>query len=140
MASAKQNVLLVPGLLCTAALYAPQIAALKGKANVTVGDTTRHDNFRDMAHSILAERDLLAGAAAAARDRLAPLLDRPGEQEAKVAPLLPLLAWAHAELDDEEAASRARSARPRRSPRSTSRRALAKCTRSSARTAPARAR
>jgi hypothetical protein len=51
---------------------------------------------------ILAERDLLEGHAAAARDRLAPLLDRPEEQEAKVAPLLPYLAWAHLELGEEE--------------------------------------
>jgi tetratricopeptide (TPR) repeat protein len=58
------------------------------------------------AHSILAERDLLESNATAARDRLAPLLDRPEEQEAKVAPLLPLLAWAHLELGDEEQAAR----------------------------------
>ncbi len=58
------------------------------------------------AHSILAERDLLEGNATAARDRLASLLDRPEEQEAKVAPLLPLLAWAHLELGDEEQAAR----------------------------------
>jgi tetratricopeptide (TPR) repeat protein len=58
------------------------------------------------AQSILAERDLLAGKATAARDRLVPLLDHPGEEEAKVAPLLPLLAWAHVELGDEETAGR----------------------------------
>jgi tetratricopeptide (TPR) repeat protein len=56
------------------------------------------------AHSLLAERELLTGSAAAAHDRLISLLDRPEEQEAKVAPLLPLLAWAHVELGDEEAA------------------------------------
>src|SRR5262249_10575937 len=54
---------------------------------------------------ILAERDLLEGHAAAGRDRWAPLLDRPEEQEAKVAPLLPYLAWAHLELGEEERAT-----------------------------------
>jgi len=54
---------------------------------------------------ILAERDLLEGNAAVARDRLAPLLDRPEEQEAKVAPLLPFLAWAHLGLGDEDQAA-----------------------------------
>jgi tetratricopeptide (TPR) repeat protein len=48
----------------------------------------------------LAERDLLAGQAAAAHERLSALLDRPGLQEASVSVLLSRLAWALLELDD----------------------------------------
>ncbi len=36
----------------------------------------------------------------AARERLAPLLDRPGQQELTVTPLLPLAAWAALEAGD----------------------------------------
>src|SRR5262249_19694595 len=38
---------------------------------------------------------------AAARDRLQPLLDRPGQQEALVTYLLPYLAWAELDLGEE---------------------------------------
>jgi len=54
---------------------------------------------------LLAERDLVAGDAAAALARLEPLLDRPGLQEWDVAPLLPLVAWAQLALDKDEAAA-----------------------------------
>jgi len=52
-------------------------------------------------HSTLAERELLAGRPAAARERLTPLLDRPGQQELHVTALLPLVAWAALELGEE---------------------------------------
>src|SRR5205085_9878055 len=59
----------------------------------------------------LAERDLLMGHAEAARDRLLPLLDRPGLEEHAVTILLPRLAWALLELGDVEGAeTRARQA------------------------------
>jgi pimeloyl-ACP methyl ester carboxylesterase len=45
---------LVPGLLCTAALFAPQIAALSGLTSVTVADHTRHDSMAGIASDILA--------------------------------------------------------------------------------------
>ncbi|HEX6796634.1 MAG TPA: AAA family ATPase [Ktedonobacterales bacterium] len=56
------------------------------------------------AQSALAERELLRGAAEAARDRLLPLRDQPGQQESLVTYLLPYLAWAHLELGEASAA------------------------------------
>jgi pimeloyl-ACP methyl ester carboxylesterase len=62
--TAKANLVLVPGLLCTGALWAPQIAALADIADATVADHTRHDSMAGIAQSILAaapERFALAG-------------------------------------------------------------------------------
>ena len=62
--TAKTNLLLVPGLLCTHVLWAPQIAALGDIANCSVADHTRHDTMAGIARSILAaapERFALAG-------------------------------------------------------------------------------
>jgi pimeloyl-ACP methyl ester carboxylesterase len=53
--SDKPHLLLVPGLLCTAELFAPQIAALERTASITVADTRRHRTFVDMTTAILAE-------------------------------------------------------------------------------------
>jgi pimeloyl-ACP methyl ester carboxylesterase len=53
MAAATQLVL-VPGLLCTKALWAPQMAALADIADTTVADHTRHDTMAGIAASILA--------------------------------------------------------------------------------------
>lgn len=47
--------LLLPGLLCDAALYQPQIEALADIAAPIVGDLTRHDSIADMAAAMLAE-------------------------------------------------------------------------------------
>jgi tetratricopeptide (TPR) repeat protein/transcriptional regulator with XRE-family HTH domain len=47
-----------------------------------------------LAHTALAEREMLAGDAEAACARLTPLLDRPGQQESSVTTLMPMLAWA----------------------------------------------
>lgn len=44
---------LVPGLLCDAALWAPQVEALAGEVPTSIADTTRHDNFADMARALL---------------------------------------------------------------------------------------
>jgi pimeloyl-ACP methyl ester carboxylesterase len=62
--AAKTNLVLVPGLLCTRALWEPQIAALGDIANIMVADHTRHDTMEAIARSILAaapERFALAG-------------------------------------------------------------------------------
>lgn len=62
--AAKTNLVLVPGLLCTKALWAPQLAALADVADMTVADHTRHDSMAGIAKSILAaapERFALAG-------------------------------------------------------------------------------
>ena len=54
----------------------------------------------------LAERDLLEGHPEMACERLTPLLYRdPNQEEADVIPLLPLLAWAHLELNREDLAA-----------------------------------
>lgn len=45
---------LIPGLLCTEALFAPQIAALRGLTQVSVADHTRHDSVAGIARDILA--------------------------------------------------------------------------------------
>ena len=50
----------------------------------------------------LAERDLMEGQPALARDRLDPLGDRSSQQEALVTVFLPLLAWAYTDLGEEE--------------------------------------
>jgi len=57
-------VLLIPGLACTAALFAAQIKALKASHQVIIADHTRHDNMEEIAAGILAdapERFALAG-------------------------------------------------------------------------------
>lgn len=62
--AAKPHLVLVPGLLCTAALWRPQVEALAGRAEIVVADHTRHDSMAAIAHSILAaapERFALAG-------------------------------------------------------------------------------
>jgi tetratricopeptide (TPR) repeat protein len=51
-------------------------------------------------HITLAEYELLDGHPEAARARLLPLLDAPGEEKASGIKLLPLLAWAHLETGD----------------------------------------
>lgn len=56
------------------------------------------------AQSSLAEHDLLNGRPDAARDRLEPLLDRPGHEEGMVTYLMPTLAWAYLDLDMMEKA------------------------------------
>jgi hypothetical protein len=53
----------------------------------------------------LAERDLVCGHAAAARDRLVLLLDGSDYQERDVMSLLPLLAWAMRDLGEGQAAA-----------------------------------
>ena len=58
------KLVLVPGLLCTKALWAPQLAALGDIAAMTVADHTRHDSMAAIAEAILAvapERFALAG-------------------------------------------------------------------------------
>ena len=52
--AAATNLVLVPGLLCTKALWAPQLAALGDIADMTVADHTRHDTMAAIAKSILA--------------------------------------------------------------------------------------
>ena len=50
---AVRDVLLLPGLMCDGRLWAPQIEALTQRT--IVGDTTRADNFADMARDVLAD-------------------------------------------------------------------------------------
>jgi pimeloyl-ACP methyl ester carboxylesterase len=60
----RTNLVLVPGLLCSKALWAPQLKGLADIADMTVADHTRHDTMEAIARSILAtapERFALAG-------------------------------------------------------------------------------
>ena len=62
--AAKTNLVLVPGLLCSRALWAPQLAGLGDIADMAVADHTRHDTMEGIARSILAaapDRFALAG-------------------------------------------------------------------------------
>jgi pimeloyl-ACP methyl ester carboxylesterase len=62
--AAKTHLVLVPGLLCTGALWGPQIEALSDVAEITVADHTRHESMEAIARAILAqapERFALAG-------------------------------------------------------------------------------
>jgi pimeloyl-ACP methyl ester carboxylesterase len=52
--TARFELLLVPGLLCTTALWAPQTAALADVATLSVADHTRHDTMQGIAAAILA--------------------------------------------------------------------------------------
>lgn len=64
MADTRTHLVLVPGLLCSAALWAPQVAALADIADITIADHTRHDTMAGIAGSILnaaPERFALAG-------------------------------------------------------------------------------
>lgn len=62
--AARMNLVLVPGLLCTRAMWGPQMAALSDIAEMSVADHTRHDSMAGIAKWILAaapERFALAG-------------------------------------------------------------------------------
>lgn len=59
-----QDLILVPGLTCTRALWAAQIAGLASAARIAVADHTRHSTIADIAAALLAEappRFALAG-------------------------------------------------------------------------------
>ena len=60
----KTHLVLVPGLLCTGALWGPQIDALSDIADITIADHTRHDSMAAIASAILdraPDRFALAG-------------------------------------------------------------------------------
>ena len=44
---------LLPGLLCDAAIWAPQAAAFAAIADIRIGDLTRHDSVAGMATAVL---------------------------------------------------------------------------------------
>ena len=51
--------LLIPGLLCTEQLWAPQVAALADLADIHVGDHARDLTIAAIAERILAELSLI---------------------------------------------------------------------------------
>lgn len=51
----QKNIVFVPGLLCTPALFAPQIEALAGHYRVHVADHSRHATLAEIARDILAQ-------------------------------------------------------------------------------------
>ena len=64
MSAASQNIVFVPGLLCTGDLFAAQIAHFAGKHHCQVADHTTADTLEGIAAAILAaapERFVLAG-------------------------------------------------------------------------------
>jgi pimeloyl-ACP methyl ester carboxylesterase len=52
--AAKGDLVLIPGLLCSPALWAAQISTLSDIANITVADHTRHASIPEIAGAILA--------------------------------------------------------------------------------------
>lgn len=50
---ARQDLVLIPGLLCSDALFAAQVRGLDDIANVRIGRALKHDNLRDIARAIL---------------------------------------------------------------------------------------
>lgn len=60
-----RTLILLPGLLCDAALWAPQVEALSERCRIWIADLTRHDSIAGMAAAVLreapAERFALAG-------------------------------------------------------------------------------
>ncbi len=52
--AARQNLVLVPGLMCTEALWSAQAAALQDVAECTIADHTGHDTMAAIAEAILA--------------------------------------------------------------------------------------
>jgi tetratricopeptide (TPR) repeat protein len=67
---------------------------------VALGERNHDLQLLRDAQQVLAECDLLAGQAAAARRRLEPLLDQSEDEERQVTALLPLLAWSSLELGE----------------------------------------
>ena len=51
--SEKQELVMVPGLLCSDTLFADQVSGLSDIANIRIGRVLKHDNLRDMAESVL---------------------------------------------------------------------------------------
>ena len=51
--STKPNLVMIPGLLCSDALFADQIAGLKDAATVSVGRVLKHNNLQSLASEIL---------------------------------------------------------------------------------------
>jgi pimeloyl-ACP methyl ester carboxylesterase len=53
MAASHDSVVLIPGLLCTANLFGPQLSALKPRFNVTVAEHRQHPTLEAIAAAIL---------------------------------------------------------------------------------------
>ena len=51
--STKPNLVMIPGLLCSDALFADQMAGLKDQATVSVGRVLKHNNLQSLASEIL---------------------------------------------------------------------------------------
>ena len=51
--STKPNLVMIPGLLCSDALFADQIAGLKDHATVSIGRVLKQNNLANMASEIL---------------------------------------------------------------------------------------
>jgi tetratricopeptide (TPR) repeat protein len=95
-----------PMAMGTFCLATGQIAEAREHLQRAVADGEYHHDRQvlRLAHAALAEDDLLHGRPAAARTRLEPLLDVPGQWEMDVTAFLWLLAWSHLDLGDDQRA------------------------------------
>jgi tetratricopeptide (TPR) repeat protein/transcriptional regulator with XRE-family HTH domain len=80
-------------------------AATQARDALAISEQSGDLQARRLASTIMAEIDILESRPEAARARLLPLLDRPDLQECDVTLLLPVLAWAHLELDQVDLAA-----------------------------------
>jgi tetratricopeptide (TPR) repeat protein/transcriptional regulator with XRE-family HTH domain len=96
------------------ALGPGQLYLAEGKGDLATGYLTEAVTLAEqsgdlqalrLAHTALAERDLVEGRPEAARARLTSLRDRHGQQEGLVTYLLPYLAWAYLDLGDVDRAN-----------------------------------
>lgn len=102
----RETVVLVPGLLCDAAVWAHQVEALSQSYHVIVPDLSRQDSIASMASDILAdapERFSIAGHSMGARVALEVFAQAPGRVER-----LALLDTGVHPVDESEAAARQR--------------------------------
>ena len=53
MESSRDNILLIPGMLCSELLWSPQIQVLSSFANVYIADHSSHDDIKKIAETIL---------------------------------------------------------------------------------------
>jgi tetratricopeptide (TPR) repeat protein len=84
---------------------APEAGIARLLAAIALAESTSDIEAQRLAHTALAERELLAGDVDAAYARLSMLQDRSGQQESNVTALTPILAWACGERGDTTAAT-----------------------------------
>ncbi|MGH2411386.1 MAG: tetratricopeptide repeat protein, partial [Chloroflexota bacterium] len=82
-----------------------QAAAVSAQEAIGLSERSGDLQALRWAATLMAEIEIREGRPNAARDRLIPLLDRPGLAECDVTMFLPILAWAYLELDQADLAA-----------------------------------